>query len=208
MRFEVSDRPITGNRAGLMSRASSVVPDGSRSRIALAWPWTRWRARSMSENQAKSRLISVEPRLVVERIWCSPGTRRRLCSSGTVTARSISSVSRSPLSAIRVMRGKVTSGRIAAGRRTPSQIPAAVSISTANPTARCWANRASNALLTAARARSFRPRAPAGPRPRPAGRPPGRPRSLHARRPGARRGRRRSTRDGWWNPPPRFVSVR
>ena len=73
----------------------------------------------MSAPHGKSRLISHEPRLVVERMPRSPGTRRIACSSGTVTARSISSVSRSPLSAIRVTRGKVASGRIAAGRRNP-----------------------------------------------------------------------------------------
>ncbi len=92
----------------------------------------------MSEPQSKFKLISLEPRLVVERISWSPGTRRMLCSSGMVTPRSISSVSRSPLSAMSVIRGKVTSGRIAAGSSRPRAIPAAARSRNASRTARCW----------------------------------------------------------------------
>ena len=92
----------------------------------------------MSVFHSQSRLISHEPRLVVERISLTPGTRRIDSSSGRVTERIISSPGRSPLSAITVMRGNVTSGRSPAGRPRPAASPSTISTANVNAIARRW----------------------------------------------------------------------
>ena len=92
----------------------------------------------MSEFHSQSRLISHEPRLVVERISRTPGTLWIDSSRGRVTDRIISSPGRSPLSAITVMRGKVTSGRRPAGRPNPHATPRTRRTANTKAIARRW----------------------------------------------------------------------
>ena len=76
---------------------------------------TSWSVSSMSTFQLKKRLISAEPRLVIERTSSSPGTARTASSSGRVTATSICSIGMTPLSTPMMMRGKFVVGNTATG---------------------------------------------------------------------------------------------
>ena len=84
--------------------------------------WTRETAAStscsvssMSTFQLKNRLISAEPRLVIERTSSRPGTLRTASSSGRVIVTSICSIGITPLSTPMMMRGKFVVGNTATG---------------------------------------------------------------------------------------------
>ncbi len=99
--------------------------------------------------QSQSRFISTEPRAVVLLSSRTPGTRRTDASSGRVTARSICSAGSSPASAITVMRGNVTLGRIAAGACQADQAPITSTHTNANRIARRCARTPSKNAITA-----------------------------------------------------------
>ena len=71
--------------------------------------------RNMSTDQSKNRLTSAEPRLVVERTVCSPGTLFTASSMGLVMVTCICSTGITPLSTPITTRGKLVSGKTAMG---------------------------------------------------------------------------------------------
>ncbi len=75
---------------------------------------------SMLTFQSKNRLISAEPRLVVERTSSRPGTIRIASSSGRVIVTSICSIGMTPLSTPMMMRGKLVVGKTATGMLSAS----------------------------------------------------------------------------------------
>ncbi len=76
---------------------------------------TIWSDSSMLTLQLKNRLISAEPRLVVERTSSRPGTVRTASSSGRVIVTSICSIGITPLSTPTIIRGKFVVGNTATG---------------------------------------------------------------------------------------------
>ena len=92
------------------------MPEGGREGVICEIrPCTRCRALRISTSQRKKTLISVEPRLVTERTFVIPGTRRMASSSGRVTVTICTSTGAMPLSTRMTMRGKLVSGKIAIG---------------------------------------------------------------------------------------------
>jgi hypothetical protein len=79
-------------------------------------PSTNWSVVTMSTFQLKNKLISAEPRLVIERTSCSPGTLLTASSRGRVTVTIIWSMGITPLSTPITMRGKSVVGNTATGR--------------------------------------------------------------------------------------------
>ncbi len=79
----------------------------------------------MSVPQENSAPISTEPRVVVDVTRSIPGTRRTASSSGRVTAGIIWPAGSSAASAMTLMRGNVTDGKIEDGSRVPVHTPAA-----------------------------------------------------------------------------------
>ena len=84
--------------------------------------WTRetaastcCRVSSMFTFQLNDRVISAEPRLVMERTSSSPGTLLTACSIGRVMVTSICSIGITPLSTPTMMRGKFVVGKTATG---------------------------------------------------------------------------------------------
>ena len=69
----------------------------------------------MSADQSKKRLTSAEPRLVVERTVCRPGTLLTASSMGLVMVTCICSTGMTPLSTPMTTRGKLVSGKTAIG---------------------------------------------------------------------------------------------
>ena len=69
----------------------------------------------MSTFQSKNRLISAEPRLVVERTVISPGTELTASSMGLVMVTCICSTGITPLSTPITTRGKLVSGKTEIG---------------------------------------------------------------------------------------------
>ena len=65
--------------------------------------------------QSKKRLISAEPRLVVERTVSRPGTELTASSMGRVMVTSICSTGITPLSTPMTTRGKLVSGKTEMG---------------------------------------------------------------------------------------------
>ncbi len=65
--------------------------------------------------QSKNRLTSAEPRLVVERTVCRPGTELTAFSMGRVMVTSICSTGITPLSTPITTRGKLVSGNTEIG---------------------------------------------------------------------------------------------
>src|SRR3954453_8099532 len=106
---------MMGKLAKVMRFATMVAVGGSSA-------WTRDMAAltycnvwNMSSFQLKKRLISAEPRLVVERTLSSPGTLLTASSIGRVTVTIIWSIGMTPLSAAIRMRGKFVVGKTATG---------------------------------------------------------------------------------------------
>jgi hypothetical protein len=69
----------------------------------------------MSTFQSKKRETSAEPRLVVERTVCRPGTELTASSMGLVMVTCIWSTGMTPLSMPMTTRGKLVSGKTAMG---------------------------------------------------------------------------------------------
>ena len=76
---------------------------------------TNCKVRYISTLQSKNRLISAEPRLVIEVTRWSPCTVFTASSMGRVTVTSIWSMGITPLSTPTTMRGKSVSGKTAMG---------------------------------------------------------------------------------------------
>ena len=75
---------------------------------------------AMSTPQLKDRSTSAEPRLVVERTSCKPGTLFTASSIGRVMVTSIWSMGITPLSTPTMMRGKLVDGKTAMGMERAS----------------------------------------------------------------------------------------
>src|SRR6202034_4611453 len=80
----------------------------------------------MLTDQLKKRLISAEPRLVLERTVTSPGTLLTAFSMGLVMVTSIWPTGITPLSTPITTRGKLVSGKTEMGTWKAAYIPASV----------------------------------------------------------------------------------
>ena len=83
---------------------------------------------NMSTFQLKNRSTSAEPRLVMERTCCNPGTLLTASSSGRVTVTIIWSMGITPLSTPITMRGKLVSGKTAIGMVKARYTPTSASV--------------------------------------------------------------------------------
>src|SRR5689334_3010149 len=103
---EVKAYPRMGKAAKVKRLAVSFAVGGrdgwTRARAAL----TYWRVWNMLTFQLKKRLISAEPRLVIERTCSRPGTAFIASSIGRVTMTCIWLIGETPLSTPTTMRGK------------------------------------------------------------------------------------------------------
>ena len=102
---DVSDRPSTGKIVGSERRTVKRVAAGRSGRIVASAPCVACVAATMSCPHAKLSATSAVPRLVVERIWVTPGIWRSAISAGRVTAAAICATSRSPASIAMTTRG-------------------------------------------------------------------------------------------------------
>ena len=92
-------RAVEGSACATLARAAST---------SCSWSTMFWL-------QSKKRLTSAEPRLVVERTVCRPGTELTAFSMGRVIVTSICSTGITPLSTPMTTRGKLVSGNTEMG---------------------------------------------------------------------------------------------
>src|SRR5207248_9203023 len=98
--------------------------DWVRATAALTY-WSVW---NMSMTQLKNRLISADPRLVMERTDSSPGTLFKASSMGRVMVTCIWSIGATPLSTPTTMRGKSVDGKTATGMDVARYAPITTSV--------------------------------------------------------------------------------
>ncbi len=102
---------VTTGKEPVVIRCTTIwVSCGSSLRVWLTRASTRPRARHMSVPGANCREISVAPRMVRERMRCTPSTAVSSCSSGRVTWVRKTSGGEPPVRATTTMRGNSTSG--------------------------------------------------------------------------------------------------
>src|SRR6202162_5149960 len=114
---------------------SIFASEGRSGRIRATSASTRCLVTCMSVPQAKFAVISVEPREVVDSTRPTPGTRRIASSRGRVTVGIIHAAGSSPASAMTLIRGNVTEGKIEDGSRIAIITPAAARITARRPIA-------------------------------------------------------------------------
>ncbi len=98
-----------------MRCASTFAPAGNSRRALDSAAFTYCNVWNISTFQSKNRSISADPRLVMERTCCRPGTLLTASSSGRVTVTIIWSMGITPLSTAIRMRGKFVSGKTETG---------------------------------------------------------------------------------------------
>src|SRR5712692_4995450 len=106
---------MMGKLANVMRWAITVAVGGSSGCTRDIAAFTYCSVWNMSRSQEKNRSISADPRLVMERTSCSPGTLFTASSMGRVMVTIIWSVGMTPLSTAIRIRGKFVAGKTATG---------------------------------------------------------------------------------------------
>ena len=106
---------MMGKLAKVMRLATTVAVGGNSGCTREIAAFTYCSVWNMSTFQSKNRSISAEPRLVIERTSCNPGTLFTASSSGRVIVTIIWSIGITPLSTAIRMRGKLVAGKTETG---------------------------------------------------------------------------------------------
>src|SRR5262249_20804796 len=112
-----------GKLAKVMRCASTLALEGSSGCTREIAALTYCNVWNISTFQLKNRSISAEPRLVMDRTCCRPGTLFTASSIGRVTVTIIWSIGITPLSTAIRMRGKLVSGKTEIGMVTARYTP-------------------------------------------------------------------------------------
>src|SRR5216110_3753092 len=106
---------MMGKLAKVIRLATTVAVGGISGCTREIAAFTYCNVWNMSTFQSKKRSISAEPRLVMERTCCNPGTLLTASSTGRVMVTIIWSIGITPLSTAMRMRGKLVVGKTEIG---------------------------------------------------------------------------------------------
>src|SRR5204862_7973347 len=102
---------MMGKLAKVIRLATTVAVGGISGCTREIAAFTYCNVWNMSTFQSKKRSISAEPRLVMERTCCNPGTLLTASSTGRVMVNIIWSIGMTPLSTAMRMSGKLVVGK-------------------------------------------------------------------------------------------------